>query len=95
MAIYPLIYTKPSEISEFALENSGKIRLIAPGPKEADTWREHDYRGFFLSESDPETMSSFIRSTLKEINSSVEVTNKSFSYSGARRSLVPKVSGRP
>ena len=48
MAIYPLIYTKPLEISEFALENSEGVRLIAPGPKEADTWREHDYRGFFL-----------------------------------------------
>jgi hypothetical protein len=77
MSISPLIYLHPKEVTRFVLDDKMTTRIIVPGPNEADRVREHFPREFFEKNIDPETMSSFVKKTLKQINPELSVVRKS------------------
>tara|TARA_B100000925_G_scaffold221073_2_gene169872 strand:+ start:838 stop:3201 length:2364 start_codon:yes stop_codon:yes gene_type:complete len=77
MSIRPLIYLLPKEVTDFVINSKKSIRIIVPGPSEADKVREHHPREFFEMGIDPETMSNFLKKGLNLVNPDLEVARKS------------------
>ena len=56
-------FKKINEVIDFIFKTEN-LKVIVPGPKEADELRSFAPQKFFLKNIDPVTMSSFVTSTL-------------------------------